>query len=125
MVSEKAIVDMFKGIIKATYDNPTSYKPGLLAVSGLTYGVNPEKKTLTFMNFIDNEGKVTSDTNVYGLVRNHWYQITLDNLNGLGTPVYDPDKIIKTEKPDTDESYIAAKINVLAWNIKTQNVTLE
>ena len=73
----------------------------------------------------DNEGKVTSDANVYGLVRNHWYQITLDNLKGLGTPVYDPDKIIKTEKPDTDESYIAAKINVLAWNIKTQNVTLE
>ncbi len=60
MVSEKAIVDMFKGIIKATYDNPTSYKPGLLAVSGLTYGVNPEKKILTFMNFIDNDGKVIS-----------------------------------------------------------------
>lgn len=73
----------------------------------------------------DAEGKVTSDTNVYGLVRNHWYQITLSDLNGLGTPVYNPDEIIKTEKPDTDESYIAAKIKVLAWNIKSQSVTLE
>ena len=69
--------------------------------------------------------EVESDSNIYGLVRNHWYQITLNNLKGLGTPVYDPDKIIKTEKPETDESYIAAKINVLAWNIKTQDVTLE
>ena len=73
----------------------------------------------------DTEGNVTSDTNVYGLVRNHWYKITLNNLNGLGTPVYNPDMIIKTEKPDTDESFIAAEINVLAWNIKSQTVILE
>lgn len=71
------------------------------------------------------EGTVTSDANIYGLVRNHWYQLTLNGLSGLGTPVYDPEKIIKTEKPDGDESYIAAEINVLAWNIKQQSVTLE
>ena len=71
------------------------------------------------------EGTVTSDANIYGLVRNHWYQLTLNGLSGLGTPVYDPEKIIKTEKPDGDESYIAAEINVLAWNIKQQSVTLK
>ena len=73
----------------------------------------------------DNEGNVTSDTNVYGLVRNHWYLLTLKNLNGLGTPVYDPEKVIITEKPDTDYSYISAEINVLAWRMVEQNVTLE
>jgi len=56
MISEKAIVDYFKGDIKATYDNPASYKPGLLAVSGLKYGVNPTEKKLTFMTYIDKNG---------------------------------------------------------------------
>ena len=59
MVSEKALVDYFKGDIKDTYDNPGSYKPGLLAVSGLQYGVNAEKKELTFMKYIDKDGNET------------------------------------------------------------------
>ena len=64
-------------------------------------------------------------TGVYGLVRNHWYQLTLTKLRGLGTPVYDPTKVIITEKPETDESFIAAQINVLAWRMVNQDVTLE
>jgi 2',3'-cyclic-nucleotide 2'-phosphodiesterase (5'-nucleotidase family) len=56
-ISEDKIVNMFKTTIKATYDNPTSYKPGLTAVSGLRYGVNPEKGELTFLTYIDREGK--------------------------------------------------------------------
>ena len=73
----------------------------------------------------DAQGKVTSDTNVYGLVRNHWYLLTLKNLNGLGTPVYDPEKVIITERPDTDYSYISAEINVLAWRMVSQDVNLQ
>ena len=59
------------------------------------------------------------------LVRNHLYDITISALSGLGTPVYDPDKVITPEKPDTDYSYIAAKINVLAWKVVSQSVTLQ
>lgn len=55
-ISEDKIVNMFKTTIKATYDNPTSYKPGLTAVSGLKYGVNPKKGELTFLIFVDKEG---------------------------------------------------------------------
>ncbi len=54
-VSEKVIVDMFKHAIENTYKNP-AHKPGLVAVSGLEYSVNPEKRTLTSMSFIDNNG---------------------------------------------------------------------
>lgn len=57
-VSEKAIVDMFKDNIKTTYQTP-GYKPGLIAVSGLQYGVDAEKMELTFMKFIDKNGKET------------------------------------------------------------------
>ena len=81
-----------------------------------------------YLDIIHNAGTITkaedgtvTDTNVYGLVRNHWYKLTLSSLSGLGTPVYNPNEIIITEKPDTDYSYIAAKINVLAWRMVEQN----
>ena len=55
-VSEKTIVDSFKKAIEVTYDSP-AHKPGLLAVSGLNYTVDPEEGELVEMNFIDKEGK--------------------------------------------------------------------
>lgn len=68
------------------------------------------------------EGK----TGEYGMVRNHLYDITVTEVIGLGTPVYDADQIITPEKPEDDKySYVAAKINVLAWRVVSQNVTLE
>ena len=54
-VSEKTIVDMFKHAIRDTYKNPAQ-KPGLVAVSGLEYSVNPKKGKLTSMSFIDKNG---------------------------------------------------------------------
>ena len=54
-VPENIIVEAFKKAIKATYDSPI-LKPGLLAVSGLNYTVNPDEGTLTDMNFIDKNG---------------------------------------------------------------------
>lgn len=54
-VSEKTIVEMFKHAIEATYENP-AHKPGLIAVSGLNYTVNPQDKELKAMNFIDKNG---------------------------------------------------------------------
>ena len=55
-VSEKAIVDMFKNAIETTYKSAGN-KPGLIAVSGLNYTVDPEEGKLVEMNFIDKNGK--------------------------------------------------------------------
>jgi hypothetical protein len=60
-----------------------------------------------------------------GLVRNHVYEITIDGIKGLGTPVYDPKKIIIPEKPGTDESFISAQVNILSWKVVKQTVILE
>ena len=54
-VSEKTLVDMFKSTIKTTYSSAGN-KPGLIAVSGLNYTVNPKKGELTAMNFVDEKG---------------------------------------------------------------------
>lgn len=61
----------------------------------------------------------------YGIVRNHLYNITLDKIVGFGTPVYDPDKVIDPTVPVDENTYLAAKINVLQWRVVNQNVDLD
>lgn len=61
----------------------------------------------------------------YGVVRNHSYQIALTSVTGLGTPVYDPEKEIIPDNPDMDESYLAARINVLSWRVVKSTVDLQ
>ncbi len=56
-VPEKTMVDLFKKAIKDTYSS-SSRKPGLFAVSGLEYTVNPQKGTLVDMIYTDKQGKV-------------------------------------------------------------------
>ena len=61
-----------------------------------------------------------------GMVRNHCYDITIDAITELGTPVYDPKKIITPEPVDPqDELNLAAKINILSWSLVQQKVTLK
>ena len=54
-VSEKKLVDYFKHAIEATYRTQGN-KPGLMAVSGMSYEVNPQKGILTGMNIFDKQG---------------------------------------------------------------------
>lgn len=74
-----------------------------------------------------------------GVVRNHLYDISLTGVSGLGTPIPgtssddegddpgddDPDdKPIDPEDPEDNNSYLAAEINILSWNVIDQNVEL-
>ena len=54
-VSEDTIVDLFKTAIKKTYSNK-ELKPGIFAVSGLNYKINPKTAELAEMNFVDKNG---------------------------------------------------------------------
>lgn len=60
-----------------------------------------------------------------GVVRNHVYKTRITGITGLGTPVYDPDKVIYPEKPDENDHYIAAEINILSWHIVNDGYKLE
>lgn len=66
----------------------------------------------------------TQNIGKYGVVRNHIYDITFDKVVGYGTPVYDPDKTIYPETPQDEDTYIAARLNILQWRIVSKNVTL-
>ena len=60
----------------------------------------------------------------YGVVRNHFYKITLNGIKGFGTPVYNPDKVIDPTVPSYDNTFLAARVQVLQWRIVNQNVSL-
>ncbi len=61
----------------------------------------------------------------YGVVRNHWYRLTVNSINNLGHAVFNPDAediIIKDDKDPT--YYVGAVINILSWRIVDQKVDL-
>ena len=62
---------------------------------------------------------------LFGVVRNHLYDVNINSVVGLGTPVYDPDEKIVPQKPDNDETYIAAKVNVLSWRVANNDFDFE
>lgn len=60
----------------------------------------------------------------YGIVRNHFYKITLSGITGFGTPVYDPEKVVDPIVPTYENTYLAARIQVLQWRVVNQNASL-
>jgi hypothetical protein len=70
------------------------------------------------------ENSVTTTTYIPGVVRNHWYQMTVNSISGLGTPVADPEQAVTPQKPTEDEWYLSTSINVLAWKRSYQGVDL-
>lgn len=64
-------------------------------------------------------------TGFNGVVRNHIYDCVIDDLRGLGTPVFDPYEDIYPEKPKEEDVYIGAKINILSWRVVPNKVKLE
>lgn len=60
----------------------------------------------------------------YGIVRNHFYKITLTGITGFGTPVYDPDKVVKPAVPTYQDTYLAARVQVLQWRVVNQSASL-
>lgn len=67
----------------------------------------------------------TGENATKGVVRNHIYDTKITKIAGFGTPVYDPEKVIYPEKPDENDHYIAAEINILSWRIVSNEYALE
>lgn len=60
----------------------------------------------------------------YGVVRNHWYQVTVNKITKPGTPVQDPtEPIVPNDDPD-EEGYAAFEIVVIPWHLVNWEVDL-
>lgn len=57
----------------------------------------------------------------YGVLRNNWYDITVEGVKGLGSPTV---PTVTTDPDDELESYIAVEIKVLSWAKRTQGAIL-
>ena len=86
--------------------------------SGQAYYYTDIKHLNDFPGVDDTDGK-------YGIVRNHIYDIAINSVSGLGTPVLDPEEVIVPQKPTNDETYLGARINILSWRVVKQNIDLE
>lgn len=100
---------------EATINEELAKNPAQIATGGYVYYYTPIKHL----------GTTTGSTGEYGVVRNHIYDVTITDIKGYGTPIFDPDKDIDTTHPSNEEVYIAASINVLSWRVVSSNVTLE
>lgn len=89
-------------------------KPAIIYKNGMTY------------YFVDIEHLGTNDA-AYGVVRNHVYQIDINSIKGYGSPIYNGLGFIveQPEYPEVyEDSYVAAKINVLSWKVVKQSVNV-
>lgn len=100
---------------EATINEELAKNPAQIAKEGYVYYYTPIKHL----------GTTTGSTGEYGVVRNHIYDVTITDIKGYGTPIFDPDKDIDTTHPSNEEVYIAARINVLSWRVVSSDVTLE
>ena len=98
--------------IKTNAHLAASVEPALLYESGQTY----------YIVDIEHLGTVGAK---YGVVRNHVYQIDIKSIKGYGSPGYSGISFIKPEYPEEyEDSYVAARINVLSWKIVKQGVNI-
>lgn len=66
---------------------------------------------------------VTMEQDKYGVVRNFWYELTVDNIKKLGysKPTYKK----PTDPDDKAEASIQVQVNIKKWRVVKQNLDLE
>ena len=114
-INTKLGLDMSKGIGIKTYKNGESYYIARIKHFGddltpwkegdATYG----EKNLNWL------GR-------YGVLRNNWYDLTINKISGPGYP--DVPKVKPGDADDEDTKYISVSVKILDWAKRSQNVDL-
>lgn len=117
----QAIMD---GIKVATYEKGISYYP--VRIKHFGDDLTPWKSTETPLPTVSDGAYPTTNQDAnylgrYGVLRNNWYNIDVQGIKKLGSPV------VPEVTGDTDDelaAYISVKINVLSWATRKQSATL-
>lgn len=112
---------IYKRTGTATYTAATNDFNALLAAEQVLYWTGGKTYYYTTIGHLGADGKLGE----YGVVRNHIYKIDINSITGLGTPVYDPTEPIDPTTPPKEYSYLAARVNILAWKIVNKDVELQ
>ncbi|MFQ9296460.1 MAG: Mfa1 family fimbria major subunit [Bacteroides fragilis] len=115
-----APVEINEAIAKALTDNPPT-----VYYNGYCYYVVPIRH-FAKSEVADYTGGEYQPNHLgrYGIVRNNYYQITINDITQPGEPITDPTVDPSIDKDDETNYWINVSIKVLSWKIRTQEVTL-
>ena len=119
-----AITNIMNAIKVATYANGISYYPVRIKHFGddLTPWKNEETPEPTVKDgAYPLANQAANYLGRYGVLRNNWYNVDVQGIKKLGSPV------VPEVTGDTDDelaAYISVKINVLSWAKRTQGAIL-
>ena len=114
-INKKLGLDKDKGIGIKTYKNGESYY--IARIKHFGDDLTPWK-----------EGDATyNEENLkwlgrYGVLRNNWYDLTINSISGPGYP--DVPEVKPTDPDDEDTKYISVSVKILDWAKRSQNVDL-
>lgn len=114
-INTKLGLDMSKGIGIKTYKNGESYY--IARIKHFGDDLTPWK-----------EGDATyGDNNLnwlgrYGVLRNNWYDLTIEKISGPGYP--DVPEVKPGDSDDEDTKYISVSVKILDWAKRSQSVDL-
>lgn len=114
-INTKLGLDMSKGIGIKTYKNGESYYIARIKHFG---------DDLTPWNEGDATygGKNLEWLGRYGVLRNNWYDLTINKISGPGYP--DVPEVKPTDSDDEDTKYISVSVKILSWAKRSQDVNL-
>lgn len=109
-------------ILSAFGNSIRFYKEGVCYYTSLIRHFDDEETPLTDGSVSD-ESDYSEEYHLgrYGVVRNNWYELTVNSVSGPGEPDI-PE--IPDEPADARESYINCEINILSWAVREQDVVL-
>ena len=85
-------------------------EPAMVWNDGMTY----YNATITHLGAAGKSGEI-------GVVRNHIYDLGINKIAGLGTPVVDGDAAINKTEVVSEKSFVAATINIHSWRLVNNN----
>lgn len=114
-INTKLGLDKDKGIGIKTYKNGESYY--IARIKHFGDDLTPWKEgNATY------DGKNLEWLGRYGVLRNNWYDLTINKISGPGYP--DVPKVKPTDSDDEDTKYISVSVKILDWAKRSQNVEL-
>ncbi|MDE6297273.1 MAG: Mfa1 fimbrilin C-terminal domain-containing protein, partial [Muribaculaceae bacterium] len=57
----------------------------------------------------------------YGVVRNNWYELNINKITALGSPIVPDVNIDMSDDNNEDKKYFAVEIHILSWAKRVQN----
>ncbi len=114
-INKKLGLDMTKGIGIKTYKEGVSYY--IARIKHFGDDLTPWKEGDATYNE-DNQKWLGR----YGVLRNNWYDLTINSISGPGYP--DVPEVKPTDPDDEDTKYISVSVKILDWAKRSQSVDL-